>query len=227
MHHNRNQPYWPALKRNLHPSWPDEQCIKQRDGAEEKKQSFSYNWCHGARPLSQHQPGGIIRTKLEHQKSWTAPTVVTTEHAMLLHHPDAKGATPMQNQHHLEKVPAPQPDGLTLPVLPVCNDIYHEPGNASVRVHVGALFPLFQVVNLNHMNTSRECWRVPLNVENCYVFQYANCDLIAKRNLVTFWFCKCWHYKYININSIGDRLKVECSLLIFDENQTVYILRSA
>lgn len=82
MHHTRNQPYWHALKRNLHPSWPDEQCIKQMDGAKKKKQSFYYIWCHGARPLSQHQPGGIILTKLEHHKSWTALTVVTTEHVM-------------------------------------------------------------------------------------------------------------------------------------------------
>lgn len=189
MHHNRNQPYWPALKRNPHPSWPDEQCIKQRDEAEKKKQSFYYNWCHGARPLSQHQPGGIIRTKLEHQKSWTAPSVVTTEHVM-----PRSYIIQVQKGQHPCRISAP-----SRRYLLHCQMESHYLSYlfASVCVvtpvsecRLVPFFPLFQKVNLNHMNGSREGGRVPLNVENCYVFQYANCDLteIDWRFNVLYWF---------------------------------------
>lgn len=67
-----------TLERNLQPSWPDKQRIRQKDEAEKKKQAFYYNRRHGARPLPPLQPGGNVLTKLDHQKSWTAPAVVTT-----------------------------------------------------------------------------------------------------------------------------------------------------
>jgi len=129
----------PTLERNLQPSWPDKRQIKQRDEAEKKKQAFYYNRRHGARPLPPLQPGGNVLTKLDHQKSWTAPAVVTSESVTPRSYiiETQQGASFRRNRRHLQGVPAPGPVGSTAPVSPVPEDTSQEPGNASVDVHAG------------------------------------------------------------------------------------------
>jgi transposase InsO family protein len=133
----------PTLERNLQPSWPDGQRIRQKDEAEKKKQAFYYNRRHGARPLPPLQPGGNVLTKLDHQKSWTAPAVVTAESVTPRSYiiQTQQGARLRRNRRHLQEMPAPQPPGGKAPVLPVCTDnpdINRQQGDSSVSIHAGA-----------------------------------------------------------------------------------------
>lgn len=75
---------------------------------------------------SQHQPGGDILTKLEHQKSWMAPEVVPLR-ASCLAPPSSRCS---RGQH-------PGPPPVMLPLSPVQKDIDQETGNATVSVQVG------------------------------------------------------------------------------------------
>lgn len=129
----------PTLERNLQPSWPDKQRNRQKDEAEKKKQAFYYNQRHGARPLPPLQPGGNVLTKLDHQKSWTAPAVVTTESVTPSSYiiQTQQGATLRRNRRHLQEMPAPQPPEGKAPVLPVCTDISQKQGDSSVSMHAG------------------------------------------------------------------------------------------
>ena len=133
----------PTLERNLQPSWPDGQRIRQKDEAEKKKQAFYYNRRHGARPLPPLQPGGNVLTKLDHQKSWTAPAVVTAESVTPRSYiiQTQQGVRLRRNRRHLQEMPAPQPPGGKAPVLPVCTDnpdINRQQGDSSVSMHAGA-----------------------------------------------------------------------------------------
>lgn len=129
----------PTIERNLQPSWPDKQQIKQKDEAEKRKQAYYYNRRHGARPLPPLQPGGKVLTKLDHQKSWTAPAVVTSEsvtpRSYLIE--TEQGASHRRNRRHLQAMPAPQPAEVTAPVSPVREDTSQEPGNTSVGMPAG------------------------------------------------------------------------------------------
>lgn len=125
----------PTLERNLQPIWPNKQQIKQKDEAEKRKQAFYYNRRHGVRPLPPLQPGSHVLTKLDHQKSWTAPAVVTsgsvTPRSYLIE--TRQGATFRRNRRHLQEVPAREPAESTAPVSPVRKDASQEPDDAVGR----------------------------------------------------------------------------------------------
>lgn len=67
----------PMLDANLQPRWPDLELVRNNDVKEKQKQAFYFNQCHVARPLSPLQPGDPILMKLDNQKSWQTPAVVT------------------------------------------------------------------------------------------------------------------------------------------------------
>lgn len=130
----------PTLEKNLQPSWPDKQRIRQKDKAEKKKQAFYYNRRHGARPLPPLQSGGNVLTKLDHQKSWTAPAVVTaqsvTPRSYIIQ--TQQGATLRRSRRHLQEIPAPQAAGDETPVH-VDTDVEQSDSGASVPAGAGNL----------------------------------------------------------------------------------------
>ncbi|XP_036071757.1 uncharacterized protein K02A2.6-like [Oryzias melastigma] len=68
-----------TLEKNLQPKWPDRKAVFQRDAAEKTKQAFYYNRRHGAKPLPALRPGDTVVTKLDQEKNWSTPAVVSKE----------------------------------------------------------------------------------------------------------------------------------------------------
>ncbi|KAL7374533.1 hypothetical protein ABVT39_002429 [Epinephelus coioides] len=69
----------PTLEKNLRPKWPNRKIVKQKDAGEKVKQAFYYNHRHGARPLPPLRPGDAVFTKLDQEKAWVTPAVVSKE----------------------------------------------------------------------------------------------------------------------------------------------------
>ena len=70
----------PTLEKNLQPKWPNQAVVQGKDGSEQAKQAYYYNCRHGARHLLALQPwGDAVRSKLDHEKSWSRPAVILSE----------------------------------------------------------------------------------------------------------------------------------------------------
>uniref|UniRef100_A0A3Q3F2G2 Integrase catalytic domain-containing protein n=1 Tax=Labrus bergylta TaxID=56723 RepID=A0A3Q3F2G2_9LABR len=101
----------PTLEKNLTPKWPRLTAVKEKDSKGKAKQAYYYNRRNGARPLSALQPGDVVLSKLDHEKSWSLPAVVSSESTtprsfvIRTHY----GAELRQNRRHLQPGPVPQP----------------------------------------------------------------------------------------------------------------------
>ena len=97
----------PTLEANLQPRWPDLELVRNKDAMEKQKQAFYFNQRHGARPLPSLKPGDPVLMKLDHQKSWKTPAIVTgegiTPRSFVIETP--QGATLRRNRRHLQHVP--------------------------------------------------------------------------------------------------------------------------
>ncbi|XP_056444336.1 uncharacterized protein K02A2.6-like [Gadus chalcogrammus] len=101
----------PTLEKNLLPKWPSRTAVKERDGREKAKQAHYFNRRHGARPLPALQPGDVVFSKLDHEKSWSLPAVIssesTTPRSFVIR--TQHGAELRRNRRHLQPGPVPQP----------------------------------------------------------------------------------------------------------------------
>lgn len=106
----------PTLEKNLQPKWPNRKTIVQKDAVEKAKQAFYFNRRHGARPLPPLHPGDTVIAKLDQEKAWVTPAVVSKEcvtpRSYLLQTP--QGAMFRRNRrhlrNHLEDLPQPTAD---------------------------------------------------------------------------------------------------------------------
>lgn len=93
----------PTLEKNLRPKWPNRKTVEQKDAGEKEKQAFYYNRRHGARPLPPLRPGDAVFTKLDQDKAWVTPAVVSKEsvtpRSYLINTP--QGAVLRRNRRHL------------------------------------------------------------------------------------------------------------------------------
>jgi len=101
----------PTLEKNLLPKWPNRKTVKQKDASEKAKQAFYYNRRHGARHLPARQPGDTVYTKLDHEKAWKTPEVVSKEcvtpRSYLIN--TQEGSVLRRNRLHLQAEPTLQP----------------------------------------------------------------------------------------------------------------------
>lgn len=100
----------PTLEKNLQPKWPSRAAVKEKDEQEKAKQAYYYNRRHGARPLPVLQPGDAVRSKLDHEKSWSMPAVITSEsitpRSFIIQ--TQQGAELRRNRRHLQPEPVPE-----------------------------------------------------------------------------------------------------------------------
>ncbi|XP_061570027.1 uncharacterized protein K02A2.6-like [Cololabis saira] len=93
----------PTLEKNLRPKWPNRRTVEQKDAGEKAKQTFYYNRRHGARPLPPLQPGDAVIVKLDQEKAWVTPAVVSKEsvtpRSYIIQTP--QGAELRRNRRHL------------------------------------------------------------------------------------------------------------------------------
>ncbi|KAA8578257.1 hypothetical protein FQN60_018737, partial [Etheostoma spectabile] len=96
----------PTLEANLQPRWPDLETVRTKDAFEKEKQAFYFNKRHGARPLPSLKPGDPVLMKLDRQKDWRTPAVVSggsvTPRSFVVETP--QGATLRRNRRHLQHV---------------------------------------------------------------------------------------------------------------------------
>lgn len=101
----------PTLEKNLLPKWPSRTAVKERDGREKAKQAHYFNRRHGARPLPALQPGDVVSSKLDYEKSWSLPAVIssesTTPRSFVIR--TQHGAELRRNRRHLQPGPVSQP----------------------------------------------------------------------------------------------------------------------
>lgn len=69
----------PALEKNLQPNWPSRAAVKENDRRGKAKQAHYFNRCHGAKSLPSLQPGDTLLSKLDHEKLWSLPAVISGE----------------------------------------------------------------------------------------------------------------------------------------------------
>lgn len=150
----------PTLEKNLQPKWPDKKTIMQKDAMEKAKQALYFNRRHGARPLPPLRPGDTIITKLDQEKTWTTPVVVSKEcvtpRSYLLQ--TQHGAVLRRNRrhlrHHLDNLPQPAATALHPPAesslvepLPSPESIASEtassvPAQVLANTHTPAVSPM-------------------------------------------------------------------------------------
>jgi transposase InsO family protein len=98
----------PTLESNLQPRRPNKQSIAAKDASEKRKQTYYYNQRHGVRNLPTLRAGDHVLTRLDHQKSWVTPAVVTgesiTPRSYLVE--TEQGARLRRNRRHLQVVPS-------------------------------------------------------------------------------------------------------------------------
>ena len=101
----------PTLEKNLLPKWPSRTAVKERDGKEKAKQAYYFNRRHGAKPLPALRPGDTVFMKLDNEKSWSSPAVIssesTTPRSFVIR--TEQGAELRRNRRHLQLGPIPQP----------------------------------------------------------------------------------------------------------------------
>ncbi|XP_034023466.1 uncharacterized protein K02A2.6-like [Thalassophryne amazonica] len=100
----------PTLEKNLRSWWPSRAAVKEKDDREKAKQAYYYNRRHGARSLPVLQPGDVVRSKLDHEKSWSRSAVVsgesTTPRSLVIK--TQQGAELRRNRRHLRPEPVSQ-----------------------------------------------------------------------------------------------------------------------
>lgn len=93
----------PTLEKNLRPKWPNRKTVEHKDAGEKEKQAFYYNRGHAARPLPPIRPGDAVFAKLDQEKAWVAPAVVSEEsvtpRSYLINTP--QGVVLRRNRRHL------------------------------------------------------------------------------------------------------------------------------
>lgn len=93
----------PVLEKNLRPKWPNRKKVREKDAVEKAKQAFYYNRRHGARPLPPLRPGDAVFVKLDQEKAWGTPAVVSKEvvtpRSYLIN--TSQGAVLRRNRRHL------------------------------------------------------------------------------------------------------------------------------
>uniref|UniRef100_A0A3B1ITQ0 Gypsy retrotransposon integrase-like protein 1 n=1 Tax=Astyanax mexicanus TaxID=7994 RepID=A0A3B1ITQ0_ASTMX len=101
----------PTLEKNLLPKWPSRTAVKVKDGQEKAKQAYYFNRRHGAKPLPALRPGDAVFLKLDNEKSWSLPAVVSSESTtprsfvVRTHH----GTELRRNRRHLQLGPVHHP----------------------------------------------------------------------------------------------------------------------
>ena len=115
----------PTLESNLQPKWPSRKSIKARDTLEKQKQAYYYNRRHGARCLPPLRPGDNVLTKLDGQKVWSNPAIVTKESIRPRSYiiETEQGATFRPNRRHLQAVPAAPPKDTTSIPRPALDNV--------------------------------------------------------------------------------------------------------
>lgn len=98
----------PTLEKNLLPKWPSRKAVRVNDAKQKTVQAHYFNRRHGARPLPALQPGEIVYTRLDHEKTWSRPAVVsgeaTTQRSYTITTQD--GAVLRRSRRHLLASPA-------------------------------------------------------------------------------------------------------------------------
>ena len=93
----------PTLEKNLRPKWPNGKTVERKDAGEKAKQAFYYNRRHGARPLPPLRPGDAVLVKLDQEKAWVTPAVISKEsvtpRSYIINTP--QGAELRRNRRHL------------------------------------------------------------------------------------------------------------------------------
>lgn len=90
------------IRTTRQPKCLSRQHVRARDAVEKGKQAYYYNKRHGVRPLIPLQEGDHVLTRLDNQKTWTTPAVVTgestTQRSYLIE--TEQGALFRQNHRH-------------------------------------------------------------------------------------------------------------------------------
>ena len=101
----------PTLEKNLRPKWPNRKTVEQKDAGEKAKQAFYYNRRHSARPLPPLQPGDAVLAKLDQEKTWVTPAVISSEsvtpRSYLIN--TSQGVLLRRNRRHLQAGLSSQP----------------------------------------------------------------------------------------------------------------------
>lgn len=99
----------PTLEKNLQPKWPNKREVKQRDAGQKAKQAFYYDHRHGTKPLPPLHPGDAVLTKLDQEKAWATPAIISKESVTPRSYLAAttQGAVLQQNRRHLRLEPSP------------------------------------------------------------------------------------------------------------------------
>lgn len=107
----------PTLEKNLQPKWPNKKTIMQKDATEKAKQAFYFNRRYGARSLPPLHSGDAVVTKLDQEKTWVMPAVVSKEcvtpRSYLVQTP--QGAVFRRNRRHLRVNNSSPTDTVPLP----------------------------------------------------------------------------------------------------------------
>uniref|UniRef100_A0A3Q0S8B4 Integrase catalytic domain-containing protein n=1 Tax=Amphilophus citrinellus TaxID=61819 RepID=A0A3Q0S8B4_AMPCI len=119
---------------------PAEKTVMQRDATEKAKQAFYYNCRHGARPLSPLRPGDAVVTKLDQERTWVTPAVVSKEcvipRSYLVH--TLQGTSFWKNRRHLRREHSPQLSAHTLTLETTPSDsgqvVTHTQSDSPVQV---------------------------------------------------------------------------------------------
>lgn len=120
----------PTLEKNLRPKWPNKRTVKQKDAGEKAKQAFYYNRRHGARPLPPLQPGDTVLTKLDQEKAWVTPAVVSKECVTPRSYTinTSQGAVLRRNRRHLRADLSSKPAQDTLLSSTESTGVISQPG---------------------------------------------------------------------------------------------------
>ena len=122
----------PTLQKNLLPKWPSRKAVRENDVKQKAVQAHYYNRRHGARPLPALCPGDTVFTKLDHEKSWSTPAVVSDEAAATQRSyivATQEGAVLRRNRRHLlatpisNHTPRTSTDGAEMDTQPAVTDI--------------------------------------------------------------------------------------------------------
>lgn len=120
----------PTLEKNLQPKWPNRKTVKQKDAGEKAKQAFYYNRRHGARPLPPLRAGDTVLTKLDQEKAWVTPAVVSKECVTPRPYTinTSQGAVLRRNRRHLRADLSSQPAQDTLLSSAESTGVISQPG---------------------------------------------------------------------------------------------------
>lgn len=106
----------PTLESNLQPQVIDNRAVKVKDKQTKETYRSNYNRRYGVRPLPELQPGDHVLVKLDGQKDWSTPAVITRHHtaprSYIVQTPDGSFR---RNRRHLQYVPKTVPTSVHVP----------------------------------------------------------------------------------------------------------------